>query len=236
MPEIPMLHMVGLGLDDGEITQKGIKAIEGSDKVYVEFYTNTETVDIEELEEETGKKIEKLPRSKVEREDLVAESAMEQETAFLVSGDPLTATTHYDIKHRLEEQEIKVNVIHAPSIFTSVAETGINIYKIGRTVTLPEESRPESVTRYIEQNLGSGLHSLVLLDINYSADSALEKLVDIEPDLKSERFVVLERANMDSMNVTVGSYEKLSERSFGETPHCIIVLGETDHKEDEFLN
>lgn len=228
--------MVGLGLDNGEITQKGIDAIESSDKVYAEFYTNTETVDIDEIQKKTSTRIEKLPRSKVEREDIITESAKEEDTAFLVSGDPLTATTHFDIKHRLEKEGVEVEVVHGPSIFTSVAETGLNIYKLGRTVTLPEESEPESVTKYISMNQDMGLHTLVLLDIDYSAGSALEKLVDMEPELEEERFVVLERANLESMSISVGSYGKLSEQDFGETPHCIIVLGETDHKEEEFLN
>jgi diphthine synthase len=230
-----MLHIVGLGLDDGEITQKGMEALESSEKIYAEFYTNTETVDLGKLEEETGKEIEKLPRSKVEREDIVSESAKEQETCFLVSGDPLTATTHYDIKYRLENQEVEVNVVHAPSIFTSIAETGLNVYKFGRTVTLPRESRPESVTDYIETNLENGLHSLILLDIDYPAGKALEKLADMNPELKDERFVVLERANLDSMDVSVGSYDELSEKEYGDTPHSIMIVGETDHMEEEFL-
>ncbi|MFB6216624.1 MAG: diphthine synthase, partial [Candidatus Aenigmatarchaeota archaeon] len=131
-----MLYLVGLGLDDGEVTQKGIEAVRSSEKVYAEFYTNTETVDLENLEEKTESAIKKLSREEVEREDAVLESAREQDTAFLVSGDPLTATTHYDIKHRAEKRGIEVNVVHAPSILTSVAETGLNVYKFGRVVTL----------------------------------------------------------------------------------------------------
>ena len=64
-----MLYLIGLGLDDGEITQKGIKALESVDKAYAEFYTNTETVDLDKLDEETGTEIEKLSREQVEQED-----------------------------------------------------------------------------------------------------------------------------------------------------------------------
>jgi len=109
-----MLYLIGVGLDDKEITEKGLEAIENSEKVYAEFYTNTETVDLERVEEETGQEIEKLPRDKVEREDKIIESAEKQDTAFLVSGDPLTATTHYDIKHRAEDSGLEVEVVHAP--------------------------------------------------------------------------------------------------------------------------
>ncbi|MFB6216738.1 MAG: SAM-dependent methyltransferase, partial [Candidatus Aenigmatarchaeota archaeon] len=86
-----MFYLIGLGLEDGEITKKGLEALEKVEKAYVEFYTNTETVDVELLEEETGTEIQKLSREKVEQENILLESAEERDTAFLVSGDPLTA-------------------------------------------------------------------------------------------------------------------------------------------------
>lgn len=228
-----MLYLVGLGLDDGEITEKGVEAVSRAEKAYVEFYTNTETVDVEKLEEETGTEIENLERGEVEQEDVIVNEAAERDVAFLVSGDPLTATTHYDIKHRTEKKDIDVEVIHAPSILTSVAETGLNPYKFGRTVTLPEHASPDSIGEHIEKNDSIDLHTLVLLDINYDASDAAEKLVDIDGSLEGRRIVVLERANADSMSVHV---ENLGEEfETGEPPHCIAIVGETDHKEEEFL-
>ncbi|MFB6115627.1 MAG: diphthine synthase [Candidatus Nanohalobium sp.] len=230
-----MLYLIGLGLDDKEITEKGLEALEEVDKAFAEFYTNTETVDLERLEEKTGQDIEKLPRDKVEREDKIIDSAEEKDTAFLVSGDPLTATTHYDIKHRAQEQGLEVEVIHAPSIFTSIAETGLNVYKFGRTVTLPKDSAPQSVADYIEKNDKIGLHSLILLDINYRAEKAAEKLVNLNEDLADRDAVVIERANNDSQSISVAKLEDFGEKDLGEPPHCIIIIGDTSHKEDEFV-
>lgn len=230
-----MLYLIGLGLDDGEITQKGLEALESVDKAFVEFYTNTETVDINILEDKTGTEIEKLSREEVESNDKIIESAKEQDTAFLVSGDPLTATTHYDIKHRAEEKGIETSVFHAPSIFLSIAETGLNVYKFGRTVTLPKDMTPESIGDHIEKNDSIGLHSLVLLDIDYNADKAAEKLIDIDQDLEGREAVVLERANDKSQNVSFMSLEELSNTQLGDTPHCVIIIGDTSHKEKEFL-
>ncbi|WP_414837859.1 diphthine synthase [Candidatus Nanosalina sp. VS9-1] len=228
-----MLHLVGLGLDDGEVTEKGIEAIKGSEKIFAEFYTNTETVDIAALEEKTGKSIEKLSRKEVEQKDQIIESAKERDTVFLVSGDPLTATTHYDIKHRAEQKGIDVEVVHAPSIFTSVAETGLNVYKFGRTVTLPEHASPESIIDHVEKNDSVGLHTLVLLDINYDAGDAAEKLIDMSPELKNREAVILERANAQDQNIVHGELGDLSPE--GETPHCIVLVGEKSHKEEENL-
>jgi len=230
-----MLHLVGVGLDDKEITEKGLEAIEEAEKVYAEFYTNTETVDLERVEEKTGSEIEKLPRDKVEREDRIIDSAEEKDTAFLVSGDPLTATTHYDIKHRAEEKGLEVRTVHAPSIFTSIAETGLNVYKFGRTVTLPEDSAPKSVTDYIEKNDEIGLHTLILLDINYRAEKASEKLIGLKEELADRDAIVIERANTDSQKISVGKLENFTEKEMGNPPHCIIIVGSTSHKEDEFL-
>jgi len=230
-----MLYLIGLGLDNGEITQKGINALKSVEKAYAEFYTNTETVDIEKLEERTGTEIEKLERSEVERDDQILESAKEESTAFLVSGDPLTATTHYDIKHRAERKGIETEVVHAPSIFTSVAETGLNVYKFGRTVTLPEHAAPESIVEHIEKNDSIGLHTMVLLDINYDASEAAEKLVDLDSDLEDREVLVLERANAEDQDISKLTLGEASNFEFGSTPHCIVIIGETSHKEDEFL-
>lgn len=231
-----MIHLIGLGLDDGEVTEKGIDAIRSADKVFAEFYTNTETIDLEELEEETGKQIRKLSREEVEREDTIIEEAGNSDVAFLVSGDALTATTHYDIKHRAEEKGIETEVVHAPSIFTSIAETGLNVYKFGRTVTLPEEGKPESVIKYIEKNDSIGLHSLVLLDINLEADEAAEKILDMKPEFSEREAVVLERANLESQEISRMELEKAADSGFGEPPHCLILPGEKSHKEEEFVD
>lgn len=228
-----MLRLVGLGLDDGEITSKGLEAVKSAEKVYAEFYTNTETVNLEKLEEKTGQEIEKLSREEVERKDLVLESAKEKDTTFLVSGDPITATTHYDIKHRAEEEDIDTEIIHAPSILTSVAETGLNVYKFGRVVTLPENSSPDSILKHIEKNDKIGLHTLILLDINYEADEAASKLINMKADLSDREAIFFERANSNNQSITHGKLENLDSK--GSTPHCIILVGEKSHKEKENL-
>ncbi|MFB6143672.1 MAG: diphthine synthase [Candidatus Nanohaloarchaea archaeon] len=228
-----MLRIIGLGLDSGELTRKAEKALKDAEKVYAEFYTNTETVDLEELEQRLDLSIEKLERSQVERDDLILESSAERDTAFLVSGDPLTATTHYDIKHRAEHQGIETEVHHAPSIITSVNETGLNIYRFGRIVTLPADGRPESLIEHVEANDSIGLHTLVLLDINYSADAAAAKLLEMGVD--NREAVVVERANSEDMKVTVSDLGEVAGSDLGEPPHSIVLTGEKSHMEEEFL-
>lgn len=230
-----MLYIIGLGLEDGEITQKGLEALEEADQAFAEFYTNTETVDLEKLEKQTGTDIQRLDREEVERNDRIVKEAQEQDTAFLVSGDPLTATTHYDIKHRAEQKGIETKVCHAPSIFTSIAETGLNVYRFGRTVTLPREAKPSSLIGHIDKNDSIDLHTLILLDIDYPANEAAEKLVEMEPELAEREAVVLERANQESQEVSVMELGEVAETGFGQTPHSIILTGDKSHKEEEFI-
>ena len=230
-----MINLVGLGLDDGEITDKGLEAIESADKVFAEFYTNTETIKLDKLEEKTDSEIQKLSREKVEQEDKIIKEAENSDVAFLVSGDALTATTHYDIKHRAEKKGIETEVVHAPSIFTSIAETGLNVYKFGRTVTLPENGKPESIVEYIEKNDEIDLHSLILLDINLEADKAAEKILDMKPEFADREAVVLERANLENQKISAMKLEEVKDSEFGEPPHSLILPGEKSHKEKEFV-
>lgn len=229
-----MIYLIGLGLDNKEVTEKGLEAIKSADKVFAEFYTNTETIDLNKLEEKTDSEIEKLSREEVEQEDKIVKEGKESDVAFLVSGDALTATTHYDIKDRAEKESIETEVIHAPSIFTSIAETGLNVYKFGRTVTLPEKGEPESVIKYIEKNDSIGLHSLILLDINLEADEAAEKILNMRPEFSERETTVLERANLGNQNISTMSLEEVADSEFGEPPHCLILPGEKSHKEEEF--
>jgi diphthamide biosynthesis methyltransferase len=94
---------------------------------------------------------------------------------------------------------------------------------------------PESITDHIQKNDSIGLHSLVLLDIDYNADEAAEKLINIDGDLEDREAVVLERANDETQKVSVMKLGEIAGSELGETPHCIIIIGDTSHKEKEFL-
>jgi len=91
------------------------------------------------------------------------------------------------------------------------------------------------VTDYIEKNDEIGLHSLILLDINYRAEKAAEKLVNLNKDLADRDAVVIERANDESQEITLGELGDFSDKELGNPPHCIIIIGETSHKEEEFI-
>lgn len=226
-----MLAIIGLGLGDGGITVRGETLLSAADVAYAEFYTNSIDHDLETLSERTGTPIEELDRETVEVEDRIVAEAEERDVAFLVSGDPLAATTHQDILFRARDAGIATRVVHAPSIFTAVAETGLSLYKFGRATTLTEQNGtvPESVFEVVAENREHGLHTLLLLDVGMTVGRALE-LLDGEVD---GELVVGAELGEDS-DIAVGRIPELRSRTFG-LPATLVVPGELSANEAERL-
>ena len=130
--KIGSLTFVGLGLfDERDISLKGIEEIKKCDKVFAEFYTAKLTgASVKEIEKTIGKKIEILSREQTENGEKILESAKNQNTIFLTCGDPMTATTHIDLRLRAIKMGIKTQVIHGSSIVTAVPGLlGLQNYK-----------------------------------------------------------------------------------------------------------
>lgn len=82
-----MLYVIGLGLaDEKDITVKGLEAVKGSTRVYLESYTSILMVSVEKLESFYGKKVVIADREMVETEaDEMLKGADLEDVAFLVS-------------------------------------------------------------------------------------------------------------------------------------------------------
>ncbi|MDY6766260.1 MAG: diphthine synthase [Candidatus Nanohaloarchaea archaeon] len=227
-----MLTLVGLGLRDGDIPVRGIDALEEADAAYAELYTNTIDYDLAALGERTGTDITVLDRAAVEDEDRIVETAADQDVVFLVSGDPLAATTHQDLLFRARRRGLDVEVVHAPSILTAVAQTGLSLYKFGRTTTLTIQNGavPGSVFDAVRENQAAGLHTLVLLDIGMTVDEALPLLAaEVSGDV-----VVCDRVGTADQQIAVGEIDEIAADRFG-TPAAVIVPGELSGNEQERL-
>ena len=170
-----MLSIIGLGLDIGDISLKGLDAIKEADSVLIEIYTlPLPSGYIEMLEKETGKKITKIDRKALEEEvgETVAPSAV-SDIALLVPGDPLVATTHHIIIAAARNAGAEIRIIHSASIFTAaIGESGLDIYRFGPTTTIPfwsSKYQPVSFIDTIERNRSNNNHTLVLLDVDAQA-------------------------------------------------------------------
>ena len=240
-----MLHLIGTGIhDEKDISLKGIEACKKCARVFAEFYTCPVSVDIPSLEKIVGKKITILDRKQVEEDEVVLEFAKKEDTAFLVGGDALSATTHTQLVLDAKKAGIEVRVIHASSIFTAIAETGLMPYKFGKTVSLPFPQKgyfPTTPYNSIKENLNSGLHTLLLLDIGMTANRAIEILLELEKKVKENIFsketklVVAAHLGGDSL-IKQDTIENLKKRDFGALPHSIVVPGKLHFHEEEFLD
>ncbi|NJE49198.1 diphthine synthase [Thermococcus sp. 9N3] len=248
------LYFIGLGLyDEKDITLKGLETARKCEKVFAEFYTSLLAgTTIDKVEELIGKPIVRLSREDVELnfEKIVLPEAKEKDVAFLTAGDPMVATTHSDLRIRAKKAGVESYVIHAPSIYSAVAVTGLQIYKFGKstTVAYPEKNWfPTSHYDVIRENRERGLHTLLFLDIKaeqnryMTANEAMEILLQVEEMKKEGVFtpetlvVVLARAGSLNPTIKAGYVKDMINEDFGRQPHVLIVPGRLHIVEAEYL-
>ena len=211
------------------------------EEVYLETYTNKWLGDRERLEGIIGKKIVHLKGFQVES-DMLIDIAKETDVALLIPGDPLVATTHIQLMIDAKAKGVTFDVIHSSSIYTAVAETGLQLYKFGRATTLAfiEKSfKPSSPYEMIMENRKAGLHTLVLLDVK--EDNRYMTVADgiyvlNHFGLEDIKIVVCCQLGSESQKIRYGNMKELSEdASLAETPAAIIIPGRLHFKEEEAL-
>jgi len=247
------LYLIGLGLnDEKDITVKGLETIKKCDYVYLEDYTSKLSVSTKKLEEFYGKPIIKADRDLVEKKaEEILDKATLKNVAFLVVGDVFSATTHADLFLRAKEKKIEIKIIHNTSILTAVGQVGLELYKYGKTTSMPffEASyKPETPYDVIKQNQAQNLHTLVLLDIKkdlnkyMSVNIALKQLLEIEDKRKekvtSEETKAIGCARLGSEDPVIkyGKVSDLLEFDFGPELHCLIIPGKLHFIEEEMVN
>ncbi|AEF96712.1 diphthine synthase [Methanotorris igneus] len=248
-----MLILAGLGLyDEKDMPLKTLEFAKKVDKIYAEFYTAVLTgTTIEKIEETLGRKIEVLSREKVEYEtEKLIEEAKEKDIMFLTAGDPMVATTHVDLAVEAKKRGIDVIIINAPSIYSAVGITGLQLYKFGKTTSIvfPEPNYfPETPYDVIKENLKMGYHTLCLLDIHadknkfMTANEGLKILLELEKRRKENvitentKVVVVARAGSLKPKLVYGKIKDLINYDFGKPLHCIIIPGKLHFMEEEAL-
>ena len=193
------LHIIGIGLDnEKDITLKGLEYVKRAQLVYLEVYTSKLNCSLINLAKECNKQIILADRNMVEGDNNeILEHAKTMDVAFLVIGDPFSATTHLDMMMRAKKQNIKVTITNNASILTAVGITGLQLYKFGKTTSVPypeDNFQPETAYDVIKANKAMGLHTLVLLDIKYdlqkfmTVNEAIKILLDLEEKRKEHVF------------------------------------------------
>jgi diphthine synthase len=249
-----MLYLVGLGINsEKDLSLKGLETLKKCDKVYAEFYTNYTNADMGKLGSQIGKEITILSRQGVEEkaEENLLKEAAESDVALIVSGDPMVATTHIDLILRARKKDIKCTVIHSSSVYSAIAECGLQIYKFGRTASIayPEGNYfPTSPYDLLKDNLSLGMHTLFLLDVKaaenrfMTINEGIKLLMEMEEKKKENIFsldslcIGVARLGSEDVVIRAGKASELLKEDFGKPPHCLIVPGKLHFMEEEALN
>ncbi len=246
-----MLYLIGMGLyDERDISLKGLDILKDSDRIYAEFYTNIFWGDIHKLKIAVGKEITVVGREDIEEnpgDNIFRDPKID--VALLVPGDPMVATTHSNIILEAHKLGIKTRIIHASSIYTAVSETGLQTYKFGKTTTVPFPQKnyfPTSPYHVLRDNLKTGLHTLLLLDVRaedkhyMSIGEAADIMLRMEEEIKDSIFrgdtfcVGVARLGGDPV-IKAGNVDEIKCCDFGKPPHALIVPGRLHFMEKEML-
>ncbi|MEM1688922.1 MAG: diphthine synthase [Candidatus Hadarchaeales archaeon] len=246
-----VLVFVGLGLEKGGISLRGIEEAKKADAVYLETYTSiVPGLSVSYLQELTGKKVKVLDRRVLEEEPHeILEKARDGRVVLLIPGDPMVATTHIDLRLRAAKMNVETKIVHAGSILSAVAGVcGLQSYKFGPSATIPFPDNPSARPyEVLADNRKRGFHTLLFLDIRaeegrvMSANQGMEIMLGHELVRRESIFtpktlvVVVARAGCEDELVRAGRVEEMLGVDFGPPPHSLVVPGRLHFIEAEAL-
>lgn len=248
-----MLNIIGIGLsDEKDISVKGLELVKNSDIIYLESYTSLLQIPLAKLESFYGKKVLLADRTTVESkaEELIITPAKKQTVSLLVIGDALSATTHVDLITRAHKHKIPVLVVHNASVLTAIGATGLQLYKFGKTASIPfthEGYEPDTPYQVLSENNSINAHTLFLLDLKpdenkfMSVNEAIKYLQKLEAKhgkklVTNDTLVVgCARLGSDSQEIIAGKAKDVVKKDFGKPVHCLIIPGKLHFMEEEAL-
>src|SRR5438105_10475144 len=112
-----MLLFVGTGIDGVRgLSIAALEELRKCDIVYAEDFTShISGVQLSELSSLIGKQVSTIPRWYIEDGREILERAKNEVLAIVSYGDPLTATTHAELRVRASKMSVKTRVFHAAS-------------------------------------------------------------------------------------------------------------------------
>lgn len=244
-----MLYLIGIGLnDEKDITVKGLEAVKQCNHIYLEVYTSILNKSLSDLEKFYGKKIISANRELVEsKTDEILVKAKKENVAFLVIGDPFSATTHIDLYLSAKKAGIKTEVINNASVLTAIGITGLQLYKFGKTTSIPfqqDNFMPETPYDVLKENLSINAHTLLLLDLKpsenkfLSVNEAINYLLKIEL-LRNEKVfsqntfcIACSKIGSPEYNIKAGKAKDIAKEKLNP-PICLVVPSQMHFVEEE---
>ncbi|MBS3094751.1 diphthine synthase [Candidatus Pacearchaeota archaeon] len=236
-----MLYLIGLGLNADSLTKEAMELCKRCKKIYLENYTIDLPYAVQHLEEILGKKINGANREFVESLSIVDE-ARKLDIALLVYGNPLMATTHITIVDECIKSNVKYRVLHNASVLDGVSETGLQIYKFGKITSMPrwdarKNFTPDSFIEVVKENQSIDAHSLILVDIGLSFESALDELEKTiaKHKIPLTKIIVCQQLGTRGQKIIFCHPSQLTEFKNIHPPFCFIIPGKLHFIEKEFL-
>jgi len=226
-----------------------LEAVRRCSYVYLESYTSSMDIKKKELEKLYGKEIIIADRDLVENNSSeIIGKARKEDVAFLVIGDALSATTHISLLMQAKEEGVETQVMHNASILNVVSDTGLSLYKFGKTASIPFDN-DNIVAPYgiLKDNLSINAHTLFLLDLMpseklfMSVNEAIDYLFRMENRKKlgifSKETMVVACCGLGREDAVIkyGKAAEISSEEFSIFPQCLIIPGKLHFVEEDFL-
>lgn len=250
-----MLYLIGAGIYDTFETCNSVNILKDCDRIYIERFTSPISdnfIQILKSTLEPNKKIEFVKRWFVEDGRQILDESKTLNVGLVSYGDPTIATTFTELRIRAIKNEIIVKVVHAASGITSlVGESGLQIYKVGKLVTMMEEKQSAiSVYTTIFNNLNLNCHTIILTEYRrdeneyvffLKPNDVFSRLLETEKDIKYEFvseesfLIVLSRIGTESQRIVSGKIKSLIGIDYGKGPHAIIFPSKLHFTEEDAL-
>ncbi|MGC8506241.1 MAG: diphthine synthase [Thermoplasmata archaeon] len=242
-----MLKIIGMGLSgSGSMTMDGLSALKKCDIAYFDSYTSILPGNaIDEISTAAGKEIIPATRDMLENSGNILFQCSVSDVCLLVPGDPLSATTHFELAHEAMSRGIGVEIMpNASIILYAPLILGLYVYRLGPPVSLPfvsEKFFPLSPYEKIRKNFESGFHTLVLLDLhdgrNMTVKESFSILRKMEERVKGglisgERFMcIVSRAGRIDQRIVCGQMEELENAEMPDPVSLVIPAALTDQEQ-----
>jgi diphthine synthase len=247
-----MIYLIGIGLKPKQLTLEAIEVLNKADQIYLEGYTSKYSEGmLKELQEIIGKKFKLLGRQEIEENfESALLGAKKNHIALMIFGNALTATTHIQILLDAKQKGIKYKVIPGISITNTIAESGLDEYKFGRTITIcyhEKNYEPETFYEQIKENQKLGLHTICLLDIkkdekpermmnSKEAIKILEKIENKKNEKKNWEYIALLGMGSEKQKIINGKKQIFENKEVEEIfPQTLLIPGKMNEKEKEVL-
>ncbi len=245
-----MLNLMGLGLRGiRSLTLEQLEVLKLSDIVYFETYTSISPQGtIRELQKLLGKTVLPADREFVEKGEDIIQQAAYQNITIVVTGDPLSATTHNQLRADSIDAGVEVAIFENASIISVIPGIiGLFPYRMGPSVSVPfpqENFLPRSVVEKIQANISQNFHTILLLDLKEGRTmfphEALETILKMEErygykflDAESKVFS-LSRVSQEGERLIYDTVSNIIDARYAEFPAAMVIPAELNHNEAAF--